>query len=555
MNKFVLSFIHVFFIFLIIFSLKADEIGTIEDVKGEFFYLDVDGNKIILETLDAIYLNQKYELQPNAELSISLNDGSYITFENRSEFIFTNYVSESDPSPSYTLQVLKGYFSIETGEIPKINKNASKILTEIGSLVLNGTAVTATINDEKSDIYLLTDSYGNKGELLLESPSGEIINVEIDGGISIKGEEINTVEISEEVKEKVNSLIEKISTASIVDETNLDLMIQKKLQQGKINDLNGDGVIDENDAILAKNQIVEKKQNSVDRIISFTSGNSELLSKVVDKSQGKESASILEKIISQKPDITTNVIETLVNKNPNKLTEISLGNAEIISKTVDVISKNPNTNDNQLSNILSKTDKSIGAALLEKVVDNKPDLLISVISKVSSVNPNSFIELVSNNQNLNNKVNNKITDIVTTSPEGKNLLQSLIKTTDGGFTGNILNKVNEVNPQLAKQTIQEAIAQNPQKLSEILSKNITNDNSSISDLIVKESIAVGKNDIISKAAEIASNNAEGIDQNALINKISEKINIQADILIAEGAITEEQFNQNLILQENLASPN
>ena len=552
-------FIYFFLINLTFLSSKillSQEIGAIEDLQGILEYKDNQGEIINLDIYDPILLNQKYSLNPGVILSISLNDGTYITFENKSDFIFTDFIEAEESNPYYIFKITNGDFSIETGDIPKQRKNASKILTNVGSLVLNGTAVAASLSANKNDIYLLTDNYGNQGELLLESNTGEVVSVEPDAGITVNESSVTQVAAPEEIKNKVSILAETISSAAVMDEEKVNAMIEKKIQQGKISDLNGDGIIDSNDGELAKQKILNDKQIKVEKIINQTAGDSKLLTKIVEKAPAEDSALILDKVISTKPNITSGLVDNLVSNNATKFQEITANNITLLDKTIDTISKNENTNDTQLSNIISKVDQNTASSLLDKVVDNKPDLLISVISKVSLSENNSLNKLITENETLNNKVNNKIVEIVSSDPEGKDKLKQIIESADQEISNKILNSVNVVNPEITKQAIKETIEANPEKMAEILSNSLNNANNPIADIIVNESIASGKSEIITKVVEeIEVNQADNPDQAIKLAQLSEKVIEQNDVLVDQGLIEEDELEQISILEENLASPN
>ena len=552
-------FIYFFLINLTFLSSKillSQEIGAIEDLQGILEYKDNQGEIINLDIYDPILLNQKYSLNPGVILSISLNDGTYITFENKSDFIFTDFIEAEESNPYYIFKITNGDFSIETGDIPKQRKNASKILTNVGSLVLNGTAVAASLSANKNDIYLLTDNYGNQGELLLESNTGEVVSVEPDAGITVNESSVTQVAAPEEIKNKVSILAETISSAAVMDEEKVNAMIEKKIQQGKISDLNGDGIIDSNDGELAKQKILNDKQIKVEKIINQTAGDSKLLTKIVEKAPAEDSALILDKVISTKPNITSGLVDNLVSNNATKFQEITANNITLLDKTIDTISKNENTNDTQLSNIISKVDQNTASSLLDKVVDNKPDLLISVISKVSLSENNSLNKLITENETLNNKVNNKIVEIVSSDPEGKDKLKQIIESADQEISNKILNSVNVVNPEITKQAIKETVEANPEKMAEILSNSLTDANNPIADIIVNESIASGKSEIITKVAEeIEVNQADNPDQAIKLAQLSEKVIEQNDVLVDQGLIEEDELEQISILEENLASPN
>ena len=73
-----------------------------------------------------------------------------------------------------------------------------------------------------------------------------------------------------------------------------------------------------------------------------------------------------------KPDITSIVVYTLVNENSDKLNAIAQSNSTAIENILTTIASNNNSNDDQLSNILSKVDQNVASNLMDKVIDNKP---------------------------------------------------------------------------------------------------------------------------------------------------------------------------------------
>ena len=73
-----------------------------------------------------------------------------------------------------------------------------------------------------------------------------------------------------------------------------------------------------------------------------------------------------------KPDITSIVVDTLVNENSDKLNAIAQSNSTAIENILTTIASNNNSNDDQLSNILSKVDQNVASNLMDKVIDNKP---------------------------------------------------------------------------------------------------------------------------------------------------------------------------------------
>ena len=542
----------IFIIFIFSSYLYSDVIGTIENVEGEFVYEDNEGNKQLYEELDDILLDIPYQLSNGNSVSISLLDGTFITFENKTEFKFLEFQNTDQARPIISMEVPFGIFTIETGDIPKRNKDSSNIITPVGKLILNGTLVSASLSNDQNDIYLMTDSYGNDGELLIENSSGEAQSVSPNQGVRVSEQGVDNIEVSEELSTRLNNNADKIVNAAIVDDAKIDALIEKKIQSGKIADLNGDGIINDEDIAQLKSNIINTKNSQVDKMINNTTSNSSLLSKVIANSPDQNSSDILEKITLAKPDITSIVVDTLVNENSDKLNAIAQSNSTAIENILTTIASNNNSNDDQLSNILSKVDQNVASNLMDKVVDNKPELLTSVITKVSASNPLKLTEIVGQNESLSNKVSATIIDQVTSSSNGTDQLKSLMKSVDGGISSNLLTQINQTNPEIVSSTIKDLISESPEKITELLNNNIASADTSISELVIKEAIASGKQDIISDVAlSIQTENPE------LLAVISESVQQNTQDLIDEGLIDEDSIasDQELLLTEILASPN
>ena len=549
---FQLLLILIFIIFIFSSYLYSDVIGTIENVEGEFVYEDNDGNKQLYEELDDILLDIPYQLLNGNSVSISLLDGTFITFENKTQFKFLEFQNTDQARPIISMEVPFGIFTIETGDIPKRNKDSSNIITPVGKLILNGTLVSASLSNDQNDIYLMTDSYGNDGELLIENSSGEAQSISPNQGVRVSEQGVDNIEVSEELTTRLNDNADKIVNAAIVDDAKIEALIEKKIQAGKIADINGDGIINDEDVAQLKSNIINTKNSQVDKIINNTTSNSSLLSKVIANSSDQNSSDILEKITLAKPDITSIVVDTLVNENSDKLNAIAQSNSTAIENILTTIASNNNSNDDQLSNILSKVDQNVASNLMDKVIDNKPELLTSVITKVSASNPLKLTEIVGQNESLSNKVSATIVDQVTSSSNGTDQLKSLMKSVDGGISSNLLTQINQTNPEIVSSAIKDLVSESPEKITELLNNNITSADTSISELVVKEAIASGKQDIISDVAlSIQTENPE------LLAVISESVQQNTQDLIDEGLIDEDSIasDQELLLTEILASPN
>ena len=534
----VLTFISIFFASY----LYSDAIGTIESIEGEFFYQDQDGNTQSFEELDDIYLETSYQLLEGNAVTVSLLDGTFITFEDKTEFRFLEFQNIDQARPILSFEVPTGVFTIETGDIPKRKKDSSNIVTPVGKLILNGTLVSGSLSSDQNDIFLLTDSFGNTGELVIDNGSGETQSVTPNQGLRVTEQGSESLEVSEELQSRIDNNANKIVNAAIVDDAKIDLIIEKKIQSGKLS---------EEEAVQFKQNVINAKNTKIDKIINNTSVNSSLLSKVIANSPDQNSSGILEKVLQAKPEITANVVDTLVNENANKLTNIAQINQGAMESILVAVVSNNNSSDDQLSNILAKVDQNIASNLIDKVVDSKPELLTSVVTKMSAADPLKLNQIVGQNEELNNKVSSKIVEQVTLSANGKDQFKELLTGLDTSITSRLITEVNQINPEIANGAIKDLVSENPKKMSEILENNISSSDQNITQLIIKESIAAGKQDIVAEvAAKVQTDNPE------LLNVISESVQENTQDLIDEGLLDEDSLaQQEDLLAEVLASPN
>ena len=198
--------IFFFYIMLTLFlHFEAKGIGYVESIQGEA-QINIDNEDLPLQELDEVFLNNKIKIPDKSELTILLDDGSTIIVKNKSEIIFIEYEDIFSINPHYTIQVFEGELIVETGELPKFKKNSTSIISPIGELFLNGTAVSAKLYGDSSEVFLMTDSFGESGELILQDENGDSMNIEINSGLAINDNGVNKVELTEEVINNQNNI-------------------------------------------------------------------------------------------------------------------------------------------------------------------------------------------------------------------------------------------------------------------------------------------------------------------------------------------------------------
>ena len=575
MKNLFLTIYKILFLIVLIYPLSSHSqaVGSVENLSGQSFILE-GGSKLNLELYDEISINQEIILEKNTEITLSLNDGTTIILFNEANFYFNDYADIYSIKPYFELTLKSGSFTIETGEMPKLSPDTCKIHTPSGTLIINGTAISAEFSGTQSEIFLLTDSLGNKGNLDLITSDGNKVPFEIDKGLSIEGNAVQTKEISEQVQNKFDNLKTAIVQTTIVDEEKINNIYQEKLKSGKLKDANGDGKIDEADIEFLKKNVLSTKENKLNTIINNSGSNPEILSKIIENSKDDSSSKILEKVMESKPEITGNLVEKIIDNNPDKLDNLLKQNESLSEKVVETVVKEAGDNNN-IGKILAKTSDEIATKILSNVMETKSELLTKVIAD-SSTNSNSKITaLLSENNELQDQVKSSMAKSIAESPEGKEELKILLANVDTSLSNSVLEEVVKSDSKLVASAFTEMVKEDSATLEKKLAESLSKDSNLISELVIESAIKSGKTDLITKTTNqiiatpsktnntsqtTSSNNQNNSNQQNLQNKttlakLSEKIEQKTVQIKIENP--QLKIDQNLIknINEKLASPN
>lgn len=564
---------YILFYLLYCFNLQSQVIGTVENIQGKVSYF-YENEKGVLEVYDEIRINQQNTVGKDSELTISLNDGTTIIFFSESNFYFNKFSDIYSIKPLFELTIEEGSFVIETGEIPKLSPDMTKIFTPSGALVVNGTAINANFNDGKTEIFLLTDSFGNKGNLDLISNEGETFPFEIDKGLSINNDGIQPTELNEQSRQVFEGLKTAIIETTIIDEKKLDNIYQEKLKTGKIKDQNGDGKVDQEDIDLLKGNILKNKDNKLNNIIASSNDNAEILTKIIENSDEDSASNILNKVVETKPKITEKVVENFSENNPTKLNNLLNKNEEFSNKIIQTI-VNESDENTKLGTILANTDDSFSSKILNSVVENKSELVTKIISDSSKTNSNKITNLLNDNEELKIQVNESITKNIIESPNGLDQLKDLMKSVDSSIADNVVGEVAKNESVLVTEAISEILIEEPEIMKKKLTESIIKGNDQFSSLLIDTALESGNIEtvanVVNEISQLEANingedtqidiQEENIQNNQSRNLLSSLEKLSSQITTANIKLKQENPNLEIDLQildlvnEQLVSPN
>ena len=477
---------------ILFFHLSAHAIGYVETILGKAKTI-IENEEFTLQELDEIFLNSKIFLDNGSELTILLDDGSTILVKNKSEFIFLEYEDIFSINPHYTIQIFEGDLIVETGELPKIKKNSTSIISPVGTLFLNGTAISAKLNSDLSEVFLMTDSFGDSGELVLQNDDGEMVNIEINSGISINDEGAQPIQLSEEVINNQKTIKNIIANSAISNETKIDEIIQKKIESGKLS---------LQEAKIYKEKILQKKEKKIDQIISSSNSDTSILGEVLKNSDSTVGSKILEKVVDNNPKVTSKVIDGVLDQNENLFKEISSKNSQLTDKILKTVVKEADENDRSLSKIIAKSDSSLSAKLMTEIVETKKDLMIKVVAETSVLNPEKLKELESVDEEISSKITSTIVEQLSESSDATEDMKIIMLNTDADLASEIIQQTANIDYDLVNQATLEIITEETEKITDTLSSSIEKgEENALSSLLISKAIETGNADIITKAVE------------------------------------------------------
>jgi len=496
-------------------TIESKTIGYIENISGDVFQINKN-EKIVFDILDEVLIGEFIEIGSASSLTINLNDGTIIVLSEKTKLIINSYENDIFKEPGFEIEIVKGSFIIETGEIPKLGKNIAVIKTPKGKLFLNGTAVSANFNSSNAEIFLLTDSLGNQGGLDLLNENGDTIAFKPDEGIIISEDNsITSSELNENTASQIKTIKEAIIESAIPNEEKINKAIENKVSKGKIIDLDGDGKIDESDINLLKNQIILSKETKLNSIINNSEKDVSLINSIVVNSQESGGQMILNKIMDNNPEITSKVIDKLIDEDPNQFEKIVTKDSNFLEKVLITVTEKASSNDPSIGNIIAKADISTSQKLLENITKEKGDLVLEIVSQVGKSNSSQLNNILSENKVLKDNVTEKITETITNSSDGVEKLKEVMVTVDTDITDNVVKGIKDQS--ITDNAIKLAFVENKEILEEKLSKSITNEESLFTKKIVTEAITSGDLKMINTAVNTAIKNN---DQQKVIDKTS-----------------------------------
>ncbi|MDB3894919.1 FecR family protein [Candidatus Pelagibacter sp.] len=543
-------------LFLSVASISlADEkkIGSITELNGSIVAITDELEERDLLIHDPIFLNEEIFVTEGSSATIQFNDNTAIIMKELTSINVSEF-ENSKKNPKLKAELIKGKIVIESGSIAKNDNGEMLVGVTTSSLGLRGTRIEVNLKPNgKSDVSLAKDSFGNVGEIQVSSGGQtssitspeEVLEVSDDN-------EVVTREKTNDEKEEEKSVSDILIKSSKIDEEEITKQLQKKLEDGNLKDANNDGVVDESDVEIAKEQITDEKKQKIDFIVNNSKDeNTDFLSNVINQSDNKNTGEVIERIIDTQDNLVEGVVENLSDKDNKFLTTATSEGAGLIKEKIfeTIVAKETDKSAAILSKVMAKSDEATVSSVInnitEKNTNEDSNLSLKVMADFSEKNPEKLDALSKSNEKQIQKLTVSAVEEASSSQEDADLIAKVVATASDEITNKVITEVTknsiDENEALSAKVMKSIVGKNPDKI-----KNLSDEN---------------KEAIITQTVEAVKNqNEDKENKNKDLENLIADIIMDADIDTSGDLIeklnnikTEEKSDLNLSILEKLST--
>jgi hypothetical protein len=528
------------YFFTLVPALSNDlKIGSITEITGEVIAITEEGDERILDNLDEIFLKDEILIGESSSATLQFDDNTTIVMKELTSLNVSEF-ENSGAKKTFQAKVGRGKIIIESGAIAKNSNGEMLIDLSNMSLGIRGTRFNASIKPNgNSEVALAEDSFGNVGQIEISS-EGQTSNLTSTDQV-VEVSETNEVvqrDQSEEEKQELKSLNETLVKVSKIDENELTEQLQEKLEKGKLQDANNDGIVDEADIEVAKEIIKQEKKQKIDFIVDNSSDeNTTFLSDVIDQSDEQNIGETIEKIIETKDTLVEGVVENLSDKDNEFITTSTSEGAGLIKEKIfeTIVAKETDKSAEILSKVMAKSDEATVESVInnitEKNTNEQSKLSLKVMADFSEKNPEKLETLAQNNSDQIEKLTISAVEEAQSSQEDADLIAKVVAVASDELVNKMVEEVNknstDENQALSAKVMKSIVETNPDKIETLSDQN--------------------KEAMISQTIEAAKNQAEGTstDEIDLSNTIAEIVTKSDTATAAEVLeILEEVSNES-----------
>ena len=570
-NKNTLNYFSCFIkiiLFLLITSItfaNENKIGSVTELNGTIVAINDKLEERDLLIHDPIFLNEEIFVTQGSSATIQFNDSTAIIMKELTSINVSEF-ENSKNNPKLKAELLKGKIVIESGSIAKKDDGEMIVSITTSSLGLRGTRIDVDLKpDGKSNISLAADSFGNVGSIDVTSggQTSSITSTEQVLEIS-ENSEATSRDKSEDEKEIEKSVSETLIQSSKIDENEITQQLQKKLEDGKLQDANNDGIVDESDVELAKEQITDEKKLKINFIVENSKDeNTEFLSNLINQSDEKNTGEVIEKIIDTSDSLVEGVVENLSDKDNKFLTTSTSEGAGLIKEKIfeTIVAKETDKSAAILSKVMAKSDDatvfSVINNITEKNTNQNSKLSLKVMADFSEKNSEKLESLAQNSADQIQKLTVSAVEEAASSQEDADLIGKIVS----GASEEVINKVitevtknsTEEKQALSAKVMKTIVETNPDKMETLSDENKEN--------IITQTIQAAKNqsegtstddlDLTNTIAEIISNSDSGTTSKILeeLSNASQGTESKLSLEVVNNLTKQENYEEKMEILE------
>ena len=489
----------IIFIFLLFstYVFASEKIGSITEIEGSAISINSEGEERELNIFDSIYLNDEIFVSEQSSITIQYIDNTTIILKELTSLSVSEF-EKSGIKQKFVAEAKKGELIIESGSIAK--NSSGEMLVDLSNLQLGvrGTRLNVGITaDGKSKVALSEDSFGNVGQISVTS-EGQTTNLDNpEQVIEVTEEkEITTREQTSIEKAELEAVNETLVEVSKIDEKDLELKLEQKLQEGKLEDANNDGIINESDIEVVKENIKSEKKANLDFIVENSkSDNTDFLSDVLDQSDEKNIGETISKIIEIKDDLIEDVVDNLSDKENTFITSSVSEEVVAVKEKIfeTIVAKETDKSAEVLSKVMAKSDEGTIAAVItnitEKNTNEESILSLKVMADFSENSPEKLETYAETNADQIEKLSIDAVQKASSSNEDVDLIAQVVSVVNDDIANIVVEEVSksstEEKQSLSAKVFKAIVDSEPDKI------DIINDD--VRDVMIQQTIESAKN--------------------------------------------------------------
>jgi len=152
----------------------SEAIGRVTDLNGEVTVIHADGTRTTLQMGDAVLLGDILETSLEAGVGILLADGASLAMGEDARMVLDEMVYDPGTQEgSVALSVMKGIFTIVSGEVAKTDPDAMTINTPVATIGIRGTQIGLDLSNGRDlSVVMLEEADGFVGEAVITNAGG-----------------------------------------------------------------------------------------------------------------------------------------------------------------------------------------------------------------------------------------------------------------------------------------------------------------------------------------------------------------------------------------------